>query len=205
MRQTAARLNRTWLTVLGVVLLLAGLTGIVISTGLLGPLARRAGLGLDRPRPEQHVVGAAATSAFALTWVVLLTALAAVVVALLGLAWLIAQIPRANQAKPFRLHDDAQTGLTRVEAGVLGDAVEAQARALPGVTAASAVVRGTTARPELTLSVTANDRADLAGLLDRLQHQVGGDLGVALDTRLHRLGVQLEISAARTSKDHISV
>ena len=97
MRQTAARLNRAWLTILGILLLLAGLAVLLIGTGLLAPAARTVGLAVTRPTPTNHLFGAVTTAAFALTWVVLLTALVAVVISLLGLAWLIAQIPRTNR------------------------------------------------------------------------------------------------------------
>lgn len=45
MRQTAARLNRTWLTVLGLVLVVAGAAGLLLATGAAAPLLQRTGLG----------------------------------------------------------------------------------------------------------------------------------------------------------------
>lgn len=205
MRQTASRLNRTWLTILGVLLLLVGTAGVLLSTGRAAPLLDSTGLGWTPPQTDRHLFGAMTAVALALTWVVLLIAVLAVVVGLLGLLWLLAQIPRTNAAKPFRLHDDARTGLTRVDADVLTRAVEAQVKSLPGVNAASAVLRGSAAQPDLTLRVTADDRTDIAGLLARLHDQVAADLADALDTRLKRLGVQIEVSAARSGSDHITV
>ncbi|MGI3782085.1 MAG: hypothetical protein ACRYG2_15085, partial [Janthinobacterium lividum] len=70
---------------------------------------------------------------------------------------------------------------------------------------ASAVLRGSASQPDLTLRVIADDRTDIAALLQRLHHQVAADLGAALDTRLHRLGVQVEVSSARTGTDHITI
>jgi hypothetical protein len=205
MRQTASRLNRTWLTILGVLLLLSGAAVVLLGLGRAAPLVGRLGLGWTPPRPDRHLAGSEATAAFGQTGVVLLTAAVALLVALLALLWLVAQVPRTNAAKPFRLHDDARTGLTRVDADVLTRAVETQVKTLPGVTAASAVIRGTAARPDLTLRVTADDRTDVAGLLVRLHHQVAADLADALDTRLGRLGVQVEVSAGRGGTDHITV
>lgn len=205
MRQTASRLNRTWLTILGVLLLLAGAAGVLLSTGRAASLARQTGLGWVPPAPGRRLFGAAAAGAFGLTWVVVLTALVAVVLGLLGLAWLVAQVPRANAAKPFRLHDDARTGLTRVESDALADAVETQVRSLPGVGAASAVIRGSGAEPDLTLKVTVDDRTDIAALVSRLHDEVATDLGDALDTPLRRLGVQVEVSPGKSGKAHITV
>ncbi len=205
MRQTASRLNRTWLTILGVLLLLAGAAGLLLGIGQAAPLLSTTGVGWTPPSTDRHLFGSATASAFGLTWVVLVTAVVAVVVGLLALLWLLAQIPRTNAAKPFRLHDDARTGLTRVEADVLTRAVEAQVKNLPGVNGASAVLRGSAAQPDLTLRVTADDRTDIAALLERLHHEVAADLGDALDTRLHRLGVQVEVSATKSGRDHITV
>ena len=205
MRQTASRLNRTWLTILGVLLLLAGAVGILLAVGQAAPLSQQAGLGWTPPGSDRRLFGSASAGAFGQSWVVVLTALVAVVVALLGLAWLLAQIPRANAAKPFRLHDDARTGLTRVASNVLTDAVEAQVKTLPGVTGASAVLRGSAESPDLTLKVTADDRTDIGALLARLHDQVAADLADALDTRLRRLGVQVEVSAGKSGSDHITV
>jgi hypothetical protein len=205
MRQTAARLNRAWLTVIGLLLLLAGLAALLIGTGLLRQLSRAAGLTLSRPAPDDQIFGSGTRAAFGLTWVVVVVALAGVVLALLALAWLIAQIPRTNEAKPFRLHDDAEDGLTRCAPDVLSDAVEAKIKALPDVHDASAVIRGTVREPDLTVKVTASDRADLPRLLDTLQTQVATDVGAALDTQLRRLGVQIEIGTTKTKAHQISL
>ena len=203
MHQTAARLNRACLTVIGLLLLLTGVAVIVIGAGLLQPVARALGLGLNRPAPGDRLFGAATAAALDHAWVALVLAVVGVVLALLGLAWLLAQIPRTNEAKPFRLHDSAADGLTRCAPDVLTDAVEAQIEALPDVTDASAVLRGTVAQPDLTVKVTASDRADIPQLLDTLQNQVADDVGGALDTRLRRLGVQVEVGTTRSRTHQI--
>ncbi|WP_375423018.1 hypothetical protein [uncultured Friedmanniella sp.] len=203
MRQTATALNRAWLSVVGLLTLLSGLAVVLIGTGLLAPLAAAARLEVSRPRPADRLFGAATASALGLTWVALLIAVLGVVVALLGLAWLVAQVPRTNSAKPFRLHDDTAGGLTSCAPAVLADAVEAQIATLPDVQEASAVIRGTAQQPELTVKVTATDQADVPRLLEALQTQVATDLGGALDTRLARLGVQIEIGATRSSSGEV--
>jgi len=67
------------------------------------------------------------------------------------------------------------------------------------------VLRGSAQQPDLTRRVTADDRTDIAGLLVRLHDQVAVDLGDALDTRLRRLGVQVEVSTAQSGTGHITV
>lgn len=201
MRHTAARLNRAWLTLIGLLLLVAGLAAVAIGAGLLPTLARAVGLTLSRPTPANRLFGAGAASVLGQTWVVALLAVVGIVVALLGLAWLLAQIPRTHEAKPFHLYDSAARGLTRCAPDVLTDAVESQIKALPDVSDASAVLRGTAAHPDLTVKVTADDRADIPELLHTLRDQVAGDVGGALDTRLRRLAVQVEVGTNR-SKTH---
>lgn len=203
MRQTAARLNRTWLTVIGLLLLLTGIACLLIGTGLLQQISRAAGFTLNRPTPANHLFGSNTAIAFGLTWVVVVVAAVGIILALLALAWLIAQIPRTNEAKPFRLHDDAEDGLTRCAPNVLTDAIEAQIKALPDVHDATAVLRGTVHEPDLTVKVTASDRADLPRLLDTLQTTVAADVGGALDTQLRRLGVQIEIGTTKTKAHQI--
>lgn len=203
MRQTAARLNRAWLSVIGVLLLLTGLSTVVIGTGLLQRLARTVGLTLNRPAPANRLFGTNAAPALGLSWVTAILAVVGVTLALLGLAWLFAQIPRTNAAKPFRLHDDPTNGLTRCAPDVLTDAVEAQIKALPDVQNASAVIRGTVRQPELTVKVTTSERANLPRLLDVIQTQVAGDLGDALDTQLTRLGIQVDIGTTKTKAHQI--
>ncbi len=205
MRQTAARLNRTWLTVTGLVLLVAGLAVLVIGAGLLSRIGRWVGLSVTRPTSAGRLLPASTASSFAMTWVVLVVLLVGLVVALLGLAWLAAQVPRSNQAKPFRLHDDTETGMTRCSPTILSDGVEEQVKRVPGVHNASAVLRGTAQHPEVTLKVTASDKTDLPRLLATLQNQVAADLGTALDTQVRRLGVQVEIDTARSATDRITV
>lgn len=205
MRQTAARLNRAWLTLIGIVLLLAGLAVVAIGTGLLQTAASAAGMTINRPAPANRLFGSATASAFDLTWVVILVAVVGIILALLGVAWLVAQIPRSNEAKAFRLHDSAAHGLTRCKPDVVTNAVETQIKSLPGVSDASAVLRGTAQQPELTVKVTADDRTDIPQLLHTLQTRVADDVGGALDTQLRRLGVQIEIGTMKTTTNQITL
>lgn len=205
MRQTAAALNRGWLIVIGLIGVLGGLVALLISTGQLGPLASTAGLSLNGPAGDARIFPSGSGSALGLTWVVLVIAAVGIVVALLGLLWLIAQVPRTNQAKPFRLHDDASSGLTRCAPGVLTDAVESQIEARSGVQSASVVLRGTAQSPDLTVKVTAGERTDIPALLSWLDTTVARDLGTSLDTQVRRLGVQVEIDTVKTRSDRITV
>lgn len=88
---------------------------------------------------------------------------------MLGLLWIIAQIPRKNTAGAYRLHDVGSQGFTLCDPSVLAAAVENQINTLPGVVTSAALLRGTAKAPDLTLKVTVNDRADVRDLIHRIQ------------------------------------
>lgn len=205
MRQTAAALNRGWLIIIGLIFFLAGLAGALISTGAMGWLAQQVGASLPLPGATTHFAGAGTASLLSAVWFIVILGIVGVVLALLGLGWLIAQLPRTNEAKPFRLHDDAQNGLTRCGPEVLSNAVERQIESLWGVQRASAVVRGTAEQPELTVKVTASDRTDLQQLIGQIEETVVGDLCRTLDTQLRRLALQFEVVNASTKTSEITV
>lgn len=163
------------------------------------------GLGLDRPTPtDAPIPGAAATFFTSITGPVAVI-IVGLVLTVLGLAWLAAQVPRRDAAKPFRLHDDTDSGLTRCEPKVLTEAVGRQVETLNGVQRATALMRGTAAEPELFLKVVVTDRIQIQRLLDSLQSEVADDLGRALDTQVALLGVQVEVDRERVSQREVTV
>ena len=205
MRQLAGTLNRGWLAVIGVLLLLIGLAATLATTGVLGQLLTMIGTGgphLRRTAPW-WMVPRAACSPNRSPFVAL--AVLGVILAVLGIAWLLAQIPRTNAARPFRLHDDATTGLTVCPPDVLADAVADEVKTYSGVNGASAVLRGTSRAPELTLKVSADDRTDLRGLLASIRTQAAQNLSTALDTPIAHLGVQLDIDRGKRTTSSVTL
>ena len=206
MRRTAAVANRIWLAVIGVLVVLAGLVGLLIGTGLVTRLGVAVGLDLAGPGPQAHLFGSTATRLLSLDWVLVLVVLGAVLLGLLALVWLLAQVPRREGGKPLRLQDDPSAGLTRCEPKVINDVVEEQLIAMPGVIRATAILRGTADQPDLTARVSVDEGTDLTDLLSRIETEVGGGLATALDTRLRRLAVLVDVSAgSRSSAPEISV
>jgi hypothetical protein len=199
MRRTAARLNRSWLAVVGVLLLLAGAVGIGVQLQLWERLLP----GATWPPAGAPLLGEAAWLDAA--WLPAVVVAAGLVLALLGVLWLLAQVPRRDAAKPFRLHDSAADGLTRLDPDVLTDVVTQQLRAMPGVSSASAVLRGSAASPDLTVRVTVADDVDLPRLLSEVDGRVASDVATALDTPLARLGVLVDVdrSASRGSREAV--
>lgn len=195
MRRTAARLNRAWLAVIGLLLLLVGAVGLGVQLQLWERLLP--GLALTWPAAGNPLLGEAGWLDAA--WLPVVVAALGVVLALLAVLWLIAQVPRRDAAKPFRLHDSAADGLTRCSPEVVTDVVETQVSAMPGVRSASAVLRGSATHPDLTVRMSVADDADLARLLASLEEQVAADVGTALDTQLARLGVVVDVDRSSRS------
>ena len=205
MRQLPGRLNRTWLAVIGFILILIGLVGGMIALGLLNRALGAAGTGITAPSPTAPVLPDDTAGFLDQPMPVAAVGALGLILGVLGLAWLLAQIPRTNAAKPFRLHDDTTRGLTVCDPDVLTEAVEADTEALPGVTHADAVLRGTAAEPELTLKVTANDRADIGQLVHALQTEIAAHLAVAMETPVRHLAAQVDITTSRRTADSVTL
>jgi len=205
MRQLAGKLNRGWLAVIGVLLLLFGLAATLATTGVLARLLTMTGTGWPAPAPDSPVVDGAAGGLLAQPLAIVAVAVLGVILAVLAIAWLLAQIPRTNEARPFRLHDDATTGLTVCPPDVLATAVADEVTSYPGVNGASAVLRGTSRAPELTVKVSADDRTDLRGLLASIRTEAAQNLSTALDTPIAHLGVQLDIDRGKRTTSSVTL
>lgn len=201
MTRRAGALNRFWIGVLGVVLLLAGVAALALSTGQAAPV-----VGDQLPLPStQDPIVTVPTDAVSNPITLVIIGLAGLLLAVLGVAWLLAQLPRSGSADPYRISDDPAGGLTTVTARVLAGAVSDDVRSLPGVTSADAIVRGTAAAPELVLDVTARTDTDLAGLLDELRTGVPERFGLAVGAPVQHVGVRLDLQREQTAQDRMVV
>ena len=175
--------NRTGLLITGLVLTAAGVLGLVLSLG-----------GFGRDLAHKPIVPVswrtfAADNAW-LWWVLLGVAL---LLALLGLAWLLAQL-RTERVGRLELPSGGREGRTVLHAGALCDAVAADARTIAGVGGASAYLTGRP-RHRLHVNVDVTDRADIAQVWHELMGQtvvrarqaVGSNLDLPVDLHL-RLG-----------------
>ncbi|MCB5292527.1 alkaline shock response membrane anchor protein AmaP [Arthrobacter sp. SO3] len=192
MRQTAGTLNRIWLAILGILALAAG-TGLLLqSNGTLHAL-------LNTARLWESVVTGDLHAFFAQPWVAATLLILGVIMAVLGLLWIIAQIPRKNTARAYRLHDDGSQGFTLCDPSVLAAAVESRINALPGVVSSAVLLRGTGKAPDLSLRVTVNDRADVQDVIHRIQTSTLRELSSALEAPLQRSQLQIDISGRSQS------
>lgn len=190
MRHHAGAMNRTWLIIIGALLLAAGIFALLISAGFLGQASNG-----TLPDAGSPVLTSGPDSLLQPDWVAPSVLIGGIILGLLGLWWILAEIPRKRGASRFRLQEDPAHGNTDCEASVLTGAVEHDAKGMPGVVDASALLRGTAAAPDLALRLTVNERSDIQESLRRIRSDVVPNLSQALETPLHTLGIRLEVSA----------
>ncbi|MHA7145568.1 Asp23/Gls24 family envelope stress response protein [Arthrobacter sp. TmT3-37] len=200
MRHTAGGLNRTWLAIIGLVALLLGLAGILLASGAAATLTSTINPGLQPAGPQERILPDGFQDLFASNGAAILVTIAAVLVGLLALMWLLAQIPKRQQARTYRLHaEDAVDGRTRCEPRVIADAVEADVEGIYGVTGASALLRGSASQPELNLDVKVDPRSDIRDIIDQIHSHVAPNLETALETPLRKTAVLINVSASKAN------
>lgn len=171
--------NRTGLLIIGLLLTAAGALGLVLSYG---------GFGADQAvRPVLPLAWRERVALDPWWWWVL--AAVALLLALLGLRWLLAQL-RTDRVGRLELPPGGRDGRTVLHAGALCDAVAADARTVAGVDGASARLAGER-RHRLQLAVDLTDQADvaevwrdLAGQTVARARRVAGDPGLPVDVEL---------------------
>ena len=186
---SAARVNatnRTVLALIGLVLLAAGVGGLLLSLNLIAN-----GTGQSPVVPDTVAGFVAGTS-----WLPWAAAAAAVVVALLGLWWLLAQF-RVDWPSQLDLTGDRPDGTTTLAAGAFTDAVEDDAESIRGVTGASANLRSKpTRRLDLTVNLAAF--ADLGEVRRSLEQQTAARTRQVIDQP--NLPIRIELRPTRRER-----
>ncbi|MCC3289722.1 MULTISPECIES: alkaline shock response membrane anchor protein AmaP [unclassified Arthrobacter] len=190
MRHHSGRANRTWLIILGVLFLAAGVLAALIASGTLDRLIGGSPGRSDRVLSESDGQGFLAGEY--VPWGMLL---AGVILGILGLWWLLAQIPRSRPAGTFRLQEDPAHGVTVCDPQVLASAVSNETEQLPGVVGSTVRLRGTADEPDLAMKVTVNSDADVQGVIARIQQEVVPHLVSALEVPLNTFGLEIDASS----------
>ena len=178
--------NRTLLGLLGLLLLAAGALGLAVSFGAFGDP--------NSPVLPQAVRDYAADQ----SWFWWAVAAACLVLALLGLRWLLAQL-QTDRVGRLDLTTDDRDGLTTVHASALTDAVEAEAQDLRGVSGASAHLLDRGGR-RLTLSVDLAQYADIAEIRHTLEDRVVAHARQAIDDPELPVDIELRPGKARSAR-----
>ena len=176
--------NRVALTLLAVLLLVAGGLGLAKSFGAFGDP--------DQPVLPQGLRDVAGDQ----PWFWWAVAAGCLLLALLALRWLIAQLHTDRVAR-LDLTTDDRDGLTVCHAGALTDAVENEAETLRGVSAASAHLRDARGR-RLTLGVDLTDYADIAEVRRALEDRVVDHARQAIADPALPVDIELRPGAARS-------
>lgn len=171
MGSRADRLNRILLTLLALVLLAAGTTGLLFGLGAFGR-DRTSDLVLSS-EVEEFVVGQA-------EWFWPLVAVVFVLLGVLALRWLLQQV-RTDRLGDIDLTEHRNRGETRVDAAAVTDALVEATQRCAGVDSAAARIVRVRGVDRVVLGVRLADRADIAevrrllatGPLTDLRHVLG--------------------------------
>lgn len=189
MRNRTNRLNRLMLGVVGVILVLAGAGGVLLSTGIFGAPRRH------RSIMDPHVLAVLDRDQRWIWWVIGAVAL---VLAIAALYWLVVQL-RVERIGAVELDSD-RLGDSMIAASALTDAVRAEVETLPEVERARARLMRGRDDPELILSVWLREGVDLAALRSVLEAQVLAHARQALGRDRLRTWLRVEVDAARRER-----
>ncbi len=197
--------NRIGLLVVGVLGLSAGMATVWLGISRLNHRVAD-WTGLQLPAAGVTVFAPdAVEAALASAGVASLIGFGGLLLGLLGLTWLLYQLPRINRQPDFQLHDDARTGLIRCGARVISRALEERIEQLPGVTGAAVTVGGTAAHPRVAVNLGVDQRSELPGVTQAVIDRVAADLATTLETRIDHLAVRVQVGGAPTRDDHLAV
>lgn len=177
--------ERSLLTVLGLVLLLAGLLALVVGAGWLGRF--RAQRSVLDPMVTQWIAGHRP-----LTYGVAIVA--GLVLALLGLWWLLRAL-RPERRPDLQLHGDSE-GAATITSGALTEAVRADAENVTGVTRAKVRMAGTAQRPNVRLTLALQEGTNVRHVWEELDDKVLSRARSALEVEAMPTAVRLQLDRA---------
>jgi hypothetical protein len=183
----ADKTNRTALTVLGLVLLLAGAGAMGLSVGLFGSAQARKPLFANA---VSKYVGAHGS------WLWAAAAVVAVLVALAMLRWLAALLLSTDRAGDLEVHSqDGSRGRSVLKPAAVNKAVVAEIQTYRGVTSARSRTLGDTDEPQLAVTVTVDKPENLDPVRQRVEADAIAHVRQALDNPT--LPVQLDFTIAK--------
>ncbi|MGK5550404.1 alkaline shock response membrane anchor protein AmaP [Actinomadura kijaniata] len=170
MDRRASRLNHVGLTLVGLSLVAAGGLALLRGLGVWG-----------RPRATEPVLtGQVRRYAAEHAWFWPVVAGVAVVLALLGLYWLLAQLRSHRLHGNLTMEPDADEGETRLASKAVAEALESDVAAFPGVQGAKARLMGPRRHPRVQLDVSYDRGADTMALRDDIRDRAIPRLRAAL-------------------------
>lgn len=182
----ADRTNRIALSLFGLLVLLAGAAGMTASAGGFSAGFSRRVLFDNR---ASSYIGAHGT------WLWPATAFVCLLLFLAALRWLLALLVSTDRAGDITLPGSKDQGTTTLPPGALTGALAGEIESYHGVDAAKGRVIGDASHPQIVLTVTAAQTADLPALHRRLQTQALAHARQALGRA--DLPIQLDLDVSR--------
>lgn len=183
------RTNRSGLLVIGVLLLAAGVVGLVLSVGGFGSTAA------ERPVLDPDVRTYAAEH----DWFWLVVGAVALLAAYLGWRWLRTQLS-TTRLRRLDLETDRSRGATTLQAGALESAAAEDIAARRGVADADALLLGSRDEPRLVLFVTLDGRESLRAVDATVQSEVVPRIRRAVDIADLPIRVEYRLATSPTRR-----
>jgi hypothetical protein len=179
----ADRTNRIMLILFGLALTAAGVAGALAGFGALG-----------QPTKHDILLSGQVRDFFGRhgDWLWPVIALAAAIIALLALRWLLALLFSTDRTGDLPLTGDRSGGRTTLSAVALTDAVTSEIDGYSGVDSVKARLIGDPLAPTLVVSATLEESADLPGLRQRIENNAVRHARQALDNP--ELPVRLDLT-----------
>lgn len=185
--------SRWGITLLGLVLLAAGVLTVLLTLGVFGT-----------NRPQRPLLDPMITSVLGVN--PLVSRVVAIVVGLLlvvlGLVWAVRSL--RPERKPDLVLDGGPGTDIRVSASAAADAVADGASGLPGVTRARARMVGSATAPAVRATVWVSDEADVADICRRLDGEVLVQVRDALGLTALPVAVRLELDAGSDKRARVA-
>lgn len=156
----ADRTNRISLLLLALLLIAVGVDAGAASIGAYGAGIRHSRL---MANPTGNFIGAQGA------WLWPVAAVAAVIVVLLALRWLLALLFSTDRTGDLPISQASSAGRTTLAAGALTEAVAQEIESYRGVDSARARLIGDPADPELVVTVTLEETTDFAVARQRIE------------------------------------
>ncbi len=182
------RLNRAVLSIVGLVLLVAGALAVTTQTGVFAPVNRDATLVPGTALPP--------------TWVLYVVAAVAIVVGLLAFRWLVAQLVHAPKTQTWQLEDDIVEGRTDLAASTAVTPFTDELATCPGVHSAHATLAGDHRAPTLALVAIVEQDGDLDRIREHLDTHALPRLRQALDLDVLPVTIEFRFSTKASARVH---
>lgn len=197
MKKSPGLLNRTLLTLFGLLLILLGAACLALAAGFLS------GIGEGWESSSRPFAGIG--DALAQSWLAAVVIAVALVLFVLALWWMMRQVPQSGRASVFRFQEDTSEGVTVASADVIADAVAAHVEDLPHVTRAQVRLRGSRSEAKLLINLTVNERANLGDVTDQISHEVLPAAAEVLGYPLADVSYIVNVTSQPRSRDHVEI